>query len=837
MDSRLELSLRTLVERVDASTRLANVAKKQELLATTTVGEFIANRSAVVVHLLNLPNFGRKSLSELATAVDNYARSLALQPDSVCPDVVEEITSSEAADSGLIDDENLGVLPSEFRGLSLRTLVEAIGASIRLTRAVSQTAWFAETTVQSYLNGNAEPLPSTKNLGRRSLLELQTLVNDFVIVSVEIVDKATSDAASARNLGELRNMASVVRTAFRATAARRFAHSDLDKVESSEEAVHAAIKALETNERFVLERRYGLSGFQPMTLEEVGTAANVTRERVRQVEHKALGRLRASAGLLFQRYLNDQSVPIAETLSGGYGVVSSGALSRNRPKLLPFQLLAIDVQFAGIEGWLLAFGRLTASGWQLRANQDTIADEQRRNIENYLTRAALPRPLSDVADSTGVVPDTCRTVIAGLAGFSCFDNFVFKGFVGARAKRVVALYHAAQNLPAIFDVQTLVATHRRAHPEDQVGSRIILTALDEHRHLFGRLFDALWVTLPLPAGFPGDNVGASLPFERRALGDDGGFDRDTIGHELVRTLHESGSCRINDLADRIELRHGTRSSTSPILVTNPCFQRIAPGVFDLYSGDTFRESELLGTQQCRNYAYARFGGAPRDYFPAWSAAYERRLAEWARFNAPTDVFRSLLAILSPGEWDDPSAASDWSRLRETHGTWSLRTNREKQLSGPLPTPEAFFAGLVHLALLGSISWCGANRVSQQRLDSEAGAELVALLVTTGAAEPATDWQAPHSTKQSTSELLSRVASERWNEGQLDWTAGYLAELLEAAQQSSATAPVWVPASELQQFLESPPTTEETGAAAATTDANSEIDEFLDSDDWSKLFEI
>jgi RNA polymerase primary sigma factor len=41
----------------------------------------------------------------------------------------------------------------------------------------------------------------------------------------------------------------------------------------------------------VLELRYGLGGQHPRTLDEVGRTFNVTRERVRQIEHHSLMKL------------------------------------------------------------------------------------------------------------------------------------------------------------------------------------------------------------------------------------------------------------------------------------------------------------------------------------------------------------------------------------------------------------------------------------------------------------------------------------------------------------------------------------------------------------------
>ena len=52
---------------------------------------------------------------------------------------------------------------------------------------------------------------------------------------------------------------------------------------------------LSERERRVLELRYGLNGEHPRTLDEVGRAFNVTRERIRQIENQSLKKLRALA--------------------------------------------------------------------------------------------------------------------------------------------------------------------------------------------------------------------------------------------------------------------------------------------------------------------------------------------------------------------------------------------------------------------------------------------------------------------------------------------------------------------------------------------------------------
>ncbi len=58
------------------------------------------------------------------------------------------------------------------------------------------------------------------------------------------------------------------------------------------EDVRRALNALPARERQVIELRYGLSGHEPLTLEEVGRAFGVTRERIRQIETGTLRKLK-----------------------------------------------------------------------------------------------------------------------------------------------------------------------------------------------------------------------------------------------------------------------------------------------------------------------------------------------------------------------------------------------------------------------------------------------------------------------------------------------------------------------------------------------------------------
>ncbi|MBK9963460.1 MAG: hypothetical protein IPP07_00585 [Holophagales bacterium] len=70
-------------------------------------------------------------------------------------------------------------------------------------------------------------------------------------------------------------------TALRESAARR--------------DVRELLAGLEDREAYVLWRRFGLGQAEPSTLDEIGQELDVTRERVRQIEQKALRALRRRA--------------------------------------------------------------------------------------------------------------------------------------------------------------------------------------------------------------------------------------------------------------------------------------------------------------------------------------------------------------------------------------------------------------------------------------------------------------------------------------------------------------------------------------------------------------
>ncbi|NLZ83081.1 MAG: sigma-70 family RNA polymerase sigma factor, partial [Clostridiales bacterium] len=69
--------------------------------------------------------------------------------------------------------------------------------------------------------------------------------------------------------------------------------------------INTQLQTLNEREQKILEMRFGLNNTQSHTLEQVGNHYGLTRERIRQIEAKALSKLRLPSR---SRYLKDYVV-------------------------------------------------------------------------------------------------------------------------------------------------------------------------------------------------------------------------------------------------------------------------------------------------------------------------------------------------------------------------------------------------------------------------------------------------------------------------------------------------------------------------------------------------
>ena len=75
-------------------------------------------------------------------------------------------------------------------------------------------------------------------------------------------------------------------------------------LDSLRKEIERSLSTLTLREGDVLRLYFGLSGTQPLTLEEIGDRFDLTRERVRQIKEKAIRRLKhTSRSRMLKTYL------------------------------------------------------------------------------------------------------------------------------------------------------------------------------------------------------------------------------------------------------------------------------------------------------------------------------------------------------------------------------------------------------------------------------------------------------------------------------------------------------------------------------------------------------
>src|SRR5687768_3010567 len=161
-----------------------------------------------------------------------------------------------------------------------RTLTQQLGRDPTNKELAMEVGYLLASDVQAIMRAHSEETPLPPDLQRR--LEIATLKIDRVLRSAEepiSIDGPVGDEDSS-SLGDF--------------IEDEDAPSPIDSAarEMLREQVHSALTSLSDREREVLELRFGLKDGKDHTLEEVSNFFDVTRERIRQIEAKALRKLR-----------------------------------------------------------------------------------------------------------------------------------------------------------------------------------------------------------------------------------------------------------------------------------------------------------------------------------------------------------------------------------------------------------------------------------------------------------------------------------------------------------------------------------------------------------------
>ncbi len=130
----------------------------------------------------------------------------------------------------------------------------------------------------------------TSELGRVPTPEEIAQAAGLPLKKVAIAIKASRDAMSMDNTHGIDSDGHSIQNFIENTSSPR--PDEIINRKHMEHAIDDALQSLTPREREVLEARFGISNRESETLEEIGIRLGVTRERIRQIEGKALARLR-----------------------------------------------------------------------------------------------------------------------------------------------------------------------------------------------------------------------------------------------------------------------------------------------------------------------------------------------------------------------------------------------------------------------------------------------------------------------------------------------------------------------------------------------------------------
>jgi hypothetical protein len=816
------LTVDRLIDSTDISVRLNNCfINNREVFRQFTVDEILLDREAFVSRLIKCPNLGRKTAAEVLSIVDLFIEK---------PWPIEGLNVAENS----MDGASSAVQPTATAGFQQAVLDEPITA-ILTNSEISTRLWnlmksgeFDNITLGDFLSDPTEvkqKFMSATNSGRKTTDEAIKVLSDHAEISRDGIDDPLDERSDSDD-----DVPSVAE----------------DHSLSPRQRIQEILGGLSQKEFQVLTERYGLDGSAPQTLQDIGLRVHVTRERVRQVEKKAIGRLQKTQRnrSVFEALLNAEQESAWGALCGDATSLNQARLSEASRLLDPYVALAIDVLHVDIREWVTKIAHSFPGGWfRNQSDANRLVDFQKA-VQAVAEGYATPVTPEQFGEITGL--SAGHNLSYEGQNWAFFESYLCVGYLGAKAKRLVRMHRIAKEAfpDGLLDICTLARSYRLQYPDDNCGSRIFQMQADEAPHLFAPLFDNILACLPMNAAT--SKFVPAPPFERGEFKDDD-FSEGTIGKLLANILSTEGPQRQSDLKELVLAAAGdatiAESSIGVILISNPCFRRVAPGTFALYHGDSELQEQLqprlLDERHCRTYCYARYGGAPAAYYPAWGPSFEMALCIWAKAHATTDLYRSLLSVADPLQWPAPeSTTATWLELQRQEARWEIGTERRVPLGSRFIDAEQMFSVLAHLALFGWISWFAINRATGSKNDNHDAADVLALLVMAGLARPEADWQIKHEATDLGIQAFNRACAERHMCGKLSWENGVLGALFAGLRGKSAqTSLGWINPEDSTRAIAGWQSGElPTGKAYGGRQAVSiDVEQLFDSDAWNDAF--
>jgi hypothetical protein len=794
------MTLGELVISSNASVRLTNCISRSRL-AGMTVATAISDPANLEVECRRITGMGRTSIRELQ---DILAQAFPAQ--SLKQTAGESSELNPASLNSLL----LKALAKLFRDITLEQICGFVGTPVRVANGIEASEFRDRPLGELFLDWpqTRREMTRQKNLGRTSLEDLTKICSDLIVSFLQtayVAEDASraaadfllnrtpiSDELSADLIGTLQGIAN-------------FKISDLavSKIVPLDEMTERLLSGLKARPREVIERRYGIGRDQAETLEQIGADHNVTRERIRQIEKKALGALSVTAKLLpIEECLVAFGDKAWNSLGGKKGYLSQNDIKNVRGLPAEFIFLS-DVAGVTLEGWLDNYGRRWESGWCSKATDIAELDAIASSIEDELTGKPLPRPCPRLGSLSGA--DLTAVVVELKLGKRLYGGYILEADRGTRlVRRVVELHNMFGSDARPIDAAELVQRLSAKVNSPSISIRYISAIMSRYPHLFLEGDDAEWFGLGAK-----ENSGGASEFEFAPLssfeGDDG-EDTFTMAGFLKGILERTGPMKFTDIVTEAQKTLPSDRSIASVgptmLMHREVFVRALPGVYGLHQAMP-GEDELLvkpptylvNEEQGRLFALGRRAGEPWGAFRLWTPAAEYALCSWAKKHAHSALFESLLTVASVEEWPvHDQEKAEWRQMIDARGgKFHLHFEPRSEVGYALPNMCRLLAACLEVKAFGKFNWIVGNRILNRTADAHISAGIVAMMNALGALQfdPSSNWQMPQIRGPRLNEIVGQLEDELHNFGELNWQSPLGRQLMQEARERGATMGGWM----------------------------------------------
>jgi hypothetical protein len=368
-----------LVYSVDSSVRLRNCLKNSDF-PFKSISEYLAHPNPMNA-VLCVQNAGKKTALELDAIIKSFLaqpESFLAQPESFLAQPDQQITppNAKAQESAKLVNEILNETRVLLEAYKFPDDIMSLGISTRLSNVLYRIKQDGTTIFSNLADCIFRPeeisayLSSQQSMGKKTLSEFHKLTQSL---SLFLLEKSGATPEERDYIGAAKNanepfvpeqfQIAILNKLKEANSKQhlvdlhpyvsytQFGGSEITEDINEESIIHLIHSLLNEREFEILVRRSGLKNLKPQTLEEVSVFFNCTRERIRQIEKKAIKRLTVLKRY-FHRVLDAGMPDIEETLFEGSDYIGDIEKIRQFKKLLGKYRISILVNFGSIEAYL-----------------------------------------------------------------------------------------------------------------------------------------------------------------------------------------------------------------------------------------------------------------------------------------------------------------------------------------------------------------------------------------------------------------------------------------------------------------------------------------------------